>query len=297
MAITIYIYIYICVCVCVCVYVTNSQTPQPIIFTTFWQQMQPTKLLQQQWQGRTALVTGATAGIGRQVCEQLVGCGIPVVGIGRRKEKLDELSSHFQQTYPQGHFLGIPADIRSEQAIQQAMQQINQWNGNKGVDILVNSAGVGYASQLIDGDTECWREMWETNVLALSILTREVIQDMKRRSVDDGIIIHVSSMAAHRPIALSFYSATKAAVKMLGDCLRQELRQSNSNIRVAMVSPGHVETEFYIHVGGEAFANNLYRSIKCLQPKDVADSILYILSCPSGVDIHDIWMRPRDMKF
>lgn len=253
----------------------------------------------EQWKGRTALVTGATAGIGRQVCEQLVEYGIPVVGIGRRKEKLDQLASSLRERSPHKSelFLGIVADIRSEKAIQQAMKQINEWNGNKGVDILVNSAGVGYSAKLTDGDTESWKEMWETNVLALSILTREVIQDMKKRSVDDGIIVHVSSMAAHRPIALSFYSATKAAVKMLGDCLRQELRQSNSNIRVAMVSPGHVETEFYIHVGGEEFANNLYRSMKCLEPKDVADSIVYILSCPSSVDIHDIWMRPRDMKF
>ncbi|GJD08064.1 Dehydrogenase/reductase SDR family member 11 [Galdieria sulphuraria] len=256
--------------------------------------------LQHQWKGRTALITGATAGIGRQVCEQLIGYGIPVVGIGRRKEKLDELASSLREINGRAAedlFLGISTDIRSEQAIKQAMKQINEWNGNKGVDILVNSAGVGYSAKLIDGDTESWREMWETNVLALSILTREVIQDMKRRNVDDGIIIHLSSMAAHRPIALSFYSATKAAVKMLGDCLRQELREAHSNIRVAMVSPGHVETEFYVHVGGEEFANNLYRSMKCLEPKDIADSIVYILSCPSLVDIHDIWMRPRDMKF
>eukprot|EP00871_Galdieria_phlegrea_P005620 jgi/Galph1/6059/GphlegSOOS_G4641.1 len=251
----------------------------------------------ERWKDTTALVTGATAGIGKQICEQLVEHGVLVVGIGRRKDKLEQLAASLESSGAKNLFLGITADIRKEEEVKKVIKQANDWNGDKGIHILVNSAGVGFSAKLVDGNTDQWEEMWQVNVLGLSIVTREVIQDMKKHDIDNGHIFHISSMAAHRPIALSFYSATKAAVKMLGDCLRQELREANSNIRVSMISPGHVETEFYFHVGGEEFANKLYRSMKCLEARDVANGVIYMLSCPSSVDIHDIWMRPRDMKF
>jgi NADP-dependent 3-hydroxy acid dehydrogenase YdfG len=97
-----------------------------------------------------------------------------------------------------------------------------------GVDVLVNNAGLGHDAPLTSGATDEWREMLELNVLALCICTREAIADMRRRG-DDGHVVHVSSLAAHRvPPGSGVYAATKFAVRALTEALRQELRALGS---------------------------------------------------------------------
>merc|ERR1711893_15889 len=107
---------------------------------------------------------------------------------------------------------------------------------------------------LVSGETWKFRNMLELNVLALTICTREAIQSMKERGVDDGHIVHVSSGAAYSippGYDATFYSATKWAVRGLTEGLRSELRALKSNIRVSSVSPGFVKTEFAIRMRGE----------------------------------------------
>jgi NADP-dependent 3-hydroxy acid dehydrogenase YdfG len=166
-----------------------------------------------------------------------------------------------------------------------------------GVDVLINNAGLGRAASLADGATEDWREMLELNVLALSICTREALRDMRARG-DDGHVIHVSSMAAHRvPPASGMYSATKFAVRALTEALRQELRERESAIRVTAISPGFVETEFAAtyHRSEEA-ARETYGRFKVLEPSDVADAIAWVLACPPHMQVHDVLMRPTHQK-
>jgi len=157
----------------------------------------------------------------------------------------------------------------------------------------VNNAGLGHQSPLVSGRTEHWREMLEVNVLGLCICTREAIQDMRRRG-DDGHVIHVSSMSAHRVArGGGVYSATKFAVRSLTEGLRQELRELHSGIRVSALSPGFVETGFAEHYQGRAeAAHETYSRYPVLQPDDMARAVRWILSEPPHVQIHDVLIRP-----
>ena len=191
--------------------------------------------------GRTAVVTGASSGIGVATARTLAAAGAAVVLGARRSDRLEALAAELGQSG--ANVAVLPTDMRREADVVGLVALARERFG--GVDVLVNSAGLGRRAPLGTAPTELWREMLEVNVLGLAIATREAIQDMERRGVG-GHIVHVSSMAGHRipgPDA-AMYAATKFAVRALTEGLRQELRARQSPIRVSAVSPGHVETEF-----------------------------------------------------
>ena len=242
----------------------------------------------ERWKGKTAIVTGASSGIGSAVARRLSESGFRVALCARRLDRLREVA----ESVP-GDALAIQCDLRNEGQILRAMEQVrSQWGG---VDVLVNNAGLGHDAPLTSGETESWREMLEVNVLGLCIFTREAVQDMQHRG-GEGHVIHISSMAAHRvPGGSGVYSATKFAVRSLTEGLRQELRDAKSPIRVTAVSPGFVETEFAsIYHGDEAAAKKTYGRYKVLESADVAEAVAYVLSCPPHVQVHDVLMRPTD---
>jgi NADP-dependent 3-hydroxy acid dehydrogenase YdfG len=209
----------------------------------------------------------------------------------RREERLQ--AAHDEIAACGGTAMVLPVDMRDEEGILQAFERLRrQWGG---VDVLVNSAGLGRKAPLINAETGLWREMLEVNVLALCICTREAVRDMLRRDVD-GHIVHISSMAGHRvPGGSGVYSATKYAVRSLTEALRQELRALDSPIRVTAISPGFVETEFAsVYHGSEEAARKTYSSLKALEAEDIAAAVSYILSQPPHVQVHDILMRPRE---
>jgi NAD(P)-dependent dehydrogenase (short-subunit alcohol dehydrogenase family) len=188
------------------------------------------------WRGRVALVTGASSGIGRAVAERLAEAHMRVVVCGRRRARLHELAerlgAHGAEVLP------IAVDLRREGDAAALFARVR--SGWGGVDVLVNSAGLGRDAPLLDGPTDAWREMFELNVLALCVCTREAVHDMRRRG-DSGHVVHVSSMSAYRvPPQAGAYAATKHAVRALTEGLRAELRALNSGIRVSSVSPGTV---------------------------------------------------------
>lgn len=239
--------------------------------------------------GKVALVTGASAGIGRAIAKMLAENAMRVAVCARRAERLDALRAEL----PQAEWLTRATDLRAERDIEALFAEIRETWG--GVDVLVNNAGLGHDSPLMSGDGAAWRETLELNVLALSICTREAVADMRRRG-DDGHVVHVSSMAAHRvPPGSGMYAASKFAVRALTEALRQELRAAGSKIRVSAVSPGYVETEFAAryHQSEEA-ARRTYGRFKVLEPADVAEAVRYLLSAPPHVQVHDILMRPTD---
>jgi len=240
------------------------------------------------WGGKNALVTGASSGIGAAIAERLAHEGMRVFACARRVDRLEKLAG---RDYGAGSISAVACDLRDEKAIASLFSTIREQAG--GVDVLVNNAGLGHAAPLISGDTAAWREMLEVNVLALCICTREAIADMRSRG-DEGHVIHLSSMAGHRvPKGSGVYAATKYAVRGLTEGLRQELRTTCSSIRVTSISPGFVETEFAgkYHQSEEA-AELAYGRYTCLQSEDVADTVLYALSRPAHMQIHDILMRP-----
>ncbi|XP_069683474.1 dehydrogenase/reductase SDR family member 11-like [Periplaneta americana] len=166
------------------------------------------------------------------------------------------------------------------------------------VDILINNAGADRINTLMEGPVENWRTVLDLNVLGLSICTKEAIQSMKSRGVDDGHIIHIGSVLGHavppQEFPVRMYSASKHAVKALTEGLRRELGSQKSKIRVTCISPGIVKTEFMQASGvGEEF----YDRAVSLQPRDIADAVVYALGTPPHVQIHDIIIKPIGENF
>lgn len=246
------------------------------------------------WRAKTAVVTGASSGIGAAVARSLVGAGLRVVGCARRGERLEALAADLGEA-----FVPRALDLRDVGAIEAAFRDIARTQG--GIDVLVNNAGLGHKAPLVSADAELWREMLEVNVLALCVCTREVVQDVKRRAASEGArgveghIVHISSMAAHRvPPESGVYSASKHAVRALTEALRQELWQEDAPLRVTSISPAFVETEFAAkYHGDDGAASRTYGQYRVLQPDDVAHAVLYALGQPAEVQVHDLLVRPR----
>ena len=241
--------------------------------------------------GKSALVTGASSGIGTETARALAAAGAAVTLAARRADLLERLAAEIG-----GEVAVQPADMRREEQILRLFATARERFG--GVDILVNNAGLGRAAPLGSAATELWREMLEVNVLGLAIATREAIRDMERRGVA-GHVVHVASMAAHRvPSPESgMYAATKFAVRALTEGLRQELRAKKSPIRVTAVSPGHVFTEFADVFSGTPGAQAAIGArLKILEPRDVAEAILWVVTRPPHMEVHDLLVRPTAQK-
>lgn len=241
------------------------------------------------WQGKVALITGASSGIGRATATRLAREGLRVALSARNAGKLEDLAKTLQSTGGQAQ--AFPADLRNAEDIRRMFDAVRQaWGG---VDVMINNAGLGYTNALAEQPDAEWREMLEVNILALSICTQEALKDMEGRP--EGQIIHISSIAGHRVPAGrggAFYAASKFAVRALADGLRFELVEKNSPVRLAQISPGVVETEFHDRATkGTGDSKAFYSQYQVLKPDDVADVIAYLLSTPPHVNIHDIIMR------
>ena len=234
---------------------------------------------------KNIIVTGATSGIGWAIATHLCQKGHHVIALGRRAERLEQLKQ--QQREAKGTIQTFCVDLRDLDAIARVFDQLSH------IDVLINNAGLGHASSLIDGNPNDWRETLDVNVLALSVCTQKAVQNMIANDVA-GNIIHISSMSAHRvPQGSGMYSASKFAVRSLTEGLRKELRERNLPIRVTSISPGFVETEFaeQYHKSKEK-AQEIYGQYQVLHAHDIAHQVEMLIDLPPHVEIHDILMRP-----
>ncbi|KAI0215420.1 Dehydrogenase/reductase SDR family member 11 [Lamellibrachia satsuma] len=248
----------------------------------------------ERWAGRVALVTGASSGIGAAIALALLNRGMKVIGCSRNVDKIEALANQMQEG-SKGSLTVIRCDLRNQGDITSMFERIRSEFG--ALHICVNSAGLSKNAPLLSGDTNDWREMLDVNVLAMSVCTREAVTLMRDGGVDDGHIINMCSMSGHRTInnkMNSFYQATKFAVKALTEAVRCELRGLKSNIRVTEISPGLVETEFFARLGGEELSKKIFKNLNGLKAEDIADSVIYALSAPPHVQVHDILMRSTE---
>jgi NADP-dependent 3-hydroxy acid dehydrogenase YdfG len=238
---------------------------------------------------RSIVVTGASSGIGAAVVRALATEGARLTIGARRADRLEAIAREAG-----GEIAVVRTDMRVEADVVRLVSTARERFG--GVDALVNNAGLGRKAPVSSAPTELWREMLETNVLGLLVATREAIQDMERRGVA-GHVVHVSSMAAHRVPGpdSGVYAGTKFAVRAITEGLRQELRARQSPIRVSCVSPGYVDTEFpdvFVGPGGTAQRP----AVKTLDADDVARAIVWVLSQPAHVEVHDVLVRPTAQR-
>ena len=243
-------------------------------------------------QGRVALVTGASSGIGWATALALANAGAQVAIAARRRERLDALAALIHQSG--GHALVVVADFAVEAEAQRAVRETEQAFGH--LDILVNNAGVMYLEPVVEADLGRWRRMFEVNMLGLIAATQAALPGMQARR--DGHIVNISSTAGRvaNPNAAA-YSATKFGVVGFSEALRKEV--CHDRIRVSVVEPGVVETELRDHIGHVATRNAINEwvdSMRQLQSDDVARAIVYCVSQPAHVCINEILMRPTDQE-
>ena len=241
----------------------------------------------ERWKGKTALVTGASSGIGLAIVRALARIGVRLVLTARRAERLEALKSELEAHGVE--VLAVSADLRRTDAIDSLFRTVrNQWGG---IDVLINNAGLGWRELLKTVDFTHLQSMMDVNIRAATICIREALKDMQGKQ--DAAIINISSLAGHRVppgIGGTFYSASKHALKAIADGLRQELVAENSPIKLGTISPGMVETEFQtVAAPGGNYAGYEYPPLRA---EDVADAVLYMLSAPRNVQISDILMRP-----
>ncbi|CAH1142604.1 unnamed protein product [Phyllotreta striolata] len=234
------------------------------------------------WVGSVAIVTGTSAGIGRSIAEKLVEAGVKVVGIARRKDKLDDLQQSFASK--KGKFYPYVGDVSKENDIIEAFKWTNENVGP--VSILINNAGIARTNGS-NFETKDWAEVLNVNVLAASIAAREAIEQMKKNNID-GHIININSLAGQKIIAadkMSIYQGSKYALTAITETLRLELAKSGSKIRVTGIHPGGVNTEMIQNLMKRSDEGTLERikNMPFLNPEDVADTVLYALSTPKHV--------------
>ncbi|XP_068902389.1 farnesol dehydrogenase-like [Tenebrio molitor] len=247
------------------------------------------------WVGKVAIVTGASSGIGKAIAASLVEQGLIVVGIARRSELVEEHSK--QLSGKKGKLHAVKADVTKEEDILKAFE----WTSKKlgPVHILINNAGTGKRTTLTEGKTEDWKAVLDLNVLGLCIATREAVKVMKANNIN-GHIVHINSIAGHTVMnipQINVYPASKFAVTALTETLRQELTHLNSNIKITSVSPGMVESELTtLSKTQTPEAKAMLAQMPILKGEDIADGVVYALSTPEHVQIHELTIKPVGEK-
>ncbi|XP_065159483.1 farnesol dehydrogenase-like [Atheta coriaria] len=247
----------------------------------------------ERWIGKVAIVTGASSGIGEVIAEALVKLGMQVVGLARREDVVEANAKRLAALAKNGGKLhGVKCDMTSESDILQAFAWTIKNVGP--VHVLVNNAGVLRGNNLIDGDTNKWRQMIDTNFLGLCIATREACKIMMANDIP-GHIIHINSITGHYHLhcpSVGIYGATKHAVTNVTDILRQELAGNHSQIKVTSISPGAVKTAI---IKDESNSSpQLLAVLKdgpLLESEDILNAVLYVLGTPPRVHINEITLR------
>jgi NADP-dependent 3-hydroxy acid dehydrogenase YdfG len=236
--------------------------------------------------GKVAVVTGASSGIGEATARALSAEGAAVVAGARRKERLDDLVG--EVTRDGGKAIAVECDVTDERQAHALIDRAIEEFGR--IDVLVNNAGVMLLSKVEKGLSGEWRRMFDVNVLGLLYATDAAVGAMKRRG--GGHVVNVSSVAGRktRPTG-GVYSGTKFAVNAISEALRQELLEDG--IRVTVVEPGAVATELTDHITDEEVREGLkQRRIEPLRSEDIANAIAYAVVQPQRVSVNEILIRP-----
>ena len=185
-----------------------------------------------------ALVTGASSGIGRDMAKELAKRGYNLILVSRDNKKLDEVAKEIKNQYE------VEAEvIQKDLSIKENCIDLYNEVKNENIDILINNAGFGVHGPIIETDLDKEINMLETNIIAVHILMKLFLQDMVKNN--KGKILNVSSMAAFSPGPLmAGYYSSKAYVYRLSECVKTELKMMKSNVKISVLCPGPVRTNF-----------------------------------------------------
>ncbi len=229
---------------------------------------------------RTAIVTGASKGIGKAITLSLAEAGVKVVIAARHKVDLKSVEKEVR--VHGSECLAVQADVSKESDVDRLIKKSIKTFGT--VDILINNAGFGIFSKVADTSVKDFDGMMSVNLRGVFLCSRGILPTMMRQK--SGAIINIASLAGKNSfVGGATYSATKWGLLGFSRSLMLEVREHN--IRVIAICPGSVNTSFSDHSKD---------SEKIIQPQDVADTVLFALTMPARSNVSEIDIRPTNPK-
>lgn len=227
--------------------------------------------------GKTAIVTGASSGIGTAIAKQLAEAGANVVLAARNVEKLAEIAADIDQ---EEKTLCVKADMTKQMDVDSLAERAKDAFGS--VDIYVNNAGKMGSSRVLKGDVSAWEQMIDINIKGVLYGIHSVLPEMLEKK--SGHIVNIASDSGFEVIErLTVYCATKFAARAISTGLEKEL--ANTGVRTTNISPGMVETPLSSE---SPFENDR----KKLEPADIAKAVIYAVTQPDYVNVNEITVRP-----
>jgi NADP-dependent 3-hydroxy acid dehydrogenase YdfG len=242
--------------------------------------------MEQSFEGKVVLVTGASSGIGEAAALALSKAGARVAIGARRADRLADLAHRAA-----GEVLTVELDVTQEQSCRDAVAATVERFG--GLDVLVNNAGLMLSGPILGADTAEWTRMVRTNLLGSMYMAHAALPHLLERK---GVLVQISSTSGRTASAGGgVYAATKFGVNAFSEALRKEV--TAQGVRVVVIEPGFVATELSSHItdpGMRDLARDLMNSMRTLQPDDVAEAVLYAAGQPGHVAVNEILLRPTD---
>jgi len=233
--------------------------------------------------GKTAVVTGATKGIGKQVAKALALAGAQVTICGRTPSGTSNAVSELK-AQTQASIFGLPADVCKREQVEALFAFAEREMG--GVDIVVNNAGVGLFAPVADMSPEDWDQVIGTNLTGLFYASQQALFQFRKRG--GGYLFQIGSLAGKNPFAGgAAYCASKFAVNGFSESLMLDHRYEN--VRVTTIMPGSVDTQFSPRGTGE-------RAPWKIQPEDIAQIIVSLLALPDRTMVSSVEVRPSRPK-
>ena len=236
--------------------------------------------------GKVALVTGASSGIGRATALALSRAGARVAVGARRGDRLKSLAREAP-----GEMLVLDLDVTDRGSVEEAVAATVDGFGS--LDVLVNNAGLMLSGPILGADTTEWTRMVGTNLLGSMYAVHAALPHLLDSR---GAVVQISSTSGRTSSAASaVYSATKFGVNAFAEALRQEVTEQG--VRVVVLEPGFVSTELADHITVPAIrdmARTMAASMRTLRPEDIASAVLYAVTQPDHVAVNEILIRPTD---
>ena len=238
---------------------------------------------------KTALITGASSGIGKACAKMLASYGVNLILCARRLKRLEELKK------------SLPKDINIEIFTldvtdkNEVSTKIDNTLKNNNIDILINNAGLALGFEKIDeGSIDNWERMIDTNIKGLLYVSKPIMSHMRENNF--GHIINLGSITGqHTYPGHNIYCATKHAVHSLTESMNVDLL--GTNIKASTIAPGTVKTEFSnVRFEDDKKAQKAYQGMTPLCANDVAELITYILNTPSSVNIQHALIMPTAQR-
>ncbi len=244
--------------------------------------------------GTTALVTGASSGIGAATAQALHAEGATVVAVARREDRLRDLAERLGE-----RLVPVTADLVEADAATRAVDAAIGATGR--LDVLVNNAGVMLLGPVVDGSLDDQLRMLEINTAALLRLTHAALPHLLRAAADPlrsvADLVNVSSLGGRRASEGSAaYALTKFGLGGYSESLRQEVTERH--VRVGLVEPGATETELRTHLSPDLQRKQAarYEQVQLLLAEDVADAITWMVTRPRHVAVNEVLVRPTEQK-